>query len=47
MPPWIYSGGDFGEIGFDVPINDHLKLTLSKLQELHARFPMRSAPSRP
>lgn len=42
LPPWYESDGDFGEIGFNIPINDQLPAAANSLRALLDRFPIRA-----
>ena len=42
LPPWCERDGDFGEIGFNIPINDQLPAAASSLRALLNRFPIRA-----
>lgn len=42
LPPWSKRDGDFGEIGFEVPIDDRLRAAASSLRAFLTRFPIRA-----
>lgn len=42
LPPWCERDSDFGEITFNIPINDHLPAAAKSLRALLARFPIRA-----
>lgn len=42
LPPWCKRDGDFGEIGFNIPINDRLAVAANSLRALLNRFPIRA-----
>lgn len=42
LPPWSKRDGDFGEIGFEVPINDRLIAAASSLRAFLTGFPIRA-----
>ncbi|WP_287459282.1 hypothetical protein [Sphingomonas sp.] len=42
LPPWMDRTGDFGEIGFCIPIDDRLVVAASNLRRFVARFPVRA-----
>jgi hypothetical protein len=41
LPPWETRDSDFGEIGFDVPIDERLKVAANSLRQLLTQFPVR------
>lgn len=41
LPPWVARGGDFGEVGFNVPIDRHLESAASSLRSVLTQFPVR------
>lgn len=46
LPPWCDRDGDFGEIGFTIPIDDSLSIAASNLRELLSQFPVRARANR-
>lgn len=42
LPPWSKRDGDFGAIGFNIPIDDRLGAAVSSLRALLTRFPIRA-----
>lgn len=42
LPPWSKRGGDFGAIGFNIPIDERLGAAASSLRALLTRFPIRA-----
>jgi hypothetical protein len=46
LPPWGDPGGDFGEFGFTIPIDDRLATAASNLRKLLSQFPVRSRDTR-
>lgn len=42
LPPWSKRDGDFGAIGFNIPIDDRLGAAASSLRALLTRFPIRA-----
>jgi hypothetical protein len=42
VPPWEKHDGDFGEIGFIIPINERLGAAANSLRALLTRFPIRA-----
>lgn len=42
LPPWGDRGGDFGDIGFTMPIDGRLSIAASALRKLLLQFPVRA-----
>jgi hypothetical protein len=42
LPPWENRDGEFGELGFNVPIDDHLRTAAVNLRKLLTQFPVRA-----
>lgn len=42
LPPWSARDGDFGDLGFEVPIDGRLAMAASNLRSILAKFPVRA-----
>jgi hypothetical protein len=45
LPPWIDRAGDFGEVGFSIPIDEHLSIAAGNLRKILLQFPVRARPA--